>query len=78
MKKTLLFLIKVYQQFSSFWVSKCRFSPSCSAYTYEAIEVHGVIKGSWMGLKRISKCHPFHSGGYDPVSQNFKKKLEVK
>jgi len=45
----------------------CRFYPTCSAYALEAIEVHGAAKGSWLALKRIGKCHPFHPGGYDPV-----------
>jgi uncharacterized protein len=45
----------------------CRFHPTCSQYTYLAIEKYGVIKGSWMGLKRIFRCNPFSAGGYDPV-----------
>jgi len=47
--------------------SACRFTPTCSVYMYEAIEIYGPFKGMWMGLKRIGRCHPMHPGGYDPV-----------
>lgn len=45
----------------------CRFTPTCSEYTYSAIEKYGIFKGSFLGIKRISRCHPYNSGGYDPV-----------
>lgn len=79
LKKALLFLIKGYQKTLSpdhgLWSYRhpygfCRFRPTCSEYTYQSIEQHGVIWGSWQGVKRVIKCNPFNQGGYDPVKQN--------
>ncbi len=70
MKKLLLLLIKGYQILLSPMLPKCcRFYPSCSQYTLEAVERFGVAKGLWLGVKRLLKCHPFHPGGYDPVPE---------
>lgn len=52
---------------SPFMPPSCRYTPTCSEYMIEAIEVHGIFKGTWMGAKRLSRCHPFHEGGFDPV-----------
>jgi uncharacterized protein len=68
MKKLALALIKFYQlTFSQAFPSTCRYLPTCSQYTYEAISKYGFFKGGWMGAKRLSRCHPWHPGGYDPV-----------
>ncbi len=67
-KPVFLALIRFYQKFiSPLLGSNCRYYPSCSHYTYEAIERYGVARGGWMGMRRISRCHPFAKGGFDPV-----------
>jgi len=79
MKKFLLSMIKLYQKTLSCdtgWLSyiyserACRFYPTCSQYTYEAIEKFGIAKGCWLGLKRVLRCHPWNKGGFDPVPKN--------
>lgn len=67
MKKFILFLITIYQKFSRLTPPVCRFYPTCSQYTKEAIMKYGILKGGWLGLKRIFRCHPGNPGGYDPV-----------
>jgi putative membrane protein insertion efficiency factor len=67
MARLLIALIRVYQRWSAFTPPVCRFQPTCSQYTLEAIEKHGVARGLWCGLRRLCRCHPFHPGGYDPV-----------
>ena len=69
MKTVLKFLIKIYALALSPWMGRnCRFHPTCSAYALEAIDEHGALKGSWLAIKRLSKCHPFNkSDPTDPV-----------
>ncbi len=68
MKTLILALIKGYSYaISPFLGQHCRFYPSCSSYALEAIETHGAVKGGWLALRRIGRCHPFHEGGCDPV-----------
>lgn len=67
MKTFFLFLINIYQKFSRLTPPRCRFYPTCSEYTKQAIIKYGVLKGGWLGVKRIVRCHPFNEGGYDPV-----------
>lgn len=68
LKWFLLKSLRFYKRFiSPSLPSACRFTPTCSVYMYEAIEVYGPFKGTWMGTKRIMSCHPMNPGGYDPV-----------
>ena len=60
--------IRLYQRFvSPFLGASCRFYPSCSSYACEALEKHGVLRGGWLSMKRLCRCHPYHTGGIDPV-----------
>ena len=68
----LTFLIRGYQYFISPVVpARCRFYPTCSAYSLEAVHRYGAFRGLWLGLQRLLKCHPWHDGGVDPVPQKY-------
>ena len=68
MKPILLALIRAYRLvLGPWWGRQCRFTPTCSEFALEAIERHGALRGSWLAMRRISRCHPWHAGGFDPV-----------
>lgn len=70
MKNIFLISINFYRKvISPFFPPHCRFYPTCSEYSYQSIRKHGAIKGLWYSLVRISKCHPLHEGGFDPVKK---------
>ncbi|MCU7960676.1 MAG: membrane protein insertion efficiency factor YidD [gamma proteobacterium symbiont of Bathyaustriella thionipta] len=71
MRKILILPIRLYQLLISPWLGNhCRYYPSCSHYAVTSIERFGAIRGSWLALKRLSRCHPWHEGGVDPVPEN--------
>jgi len=66
--KMMVGMISIYKRcISPYMPPSCRFTPTCSTYAIEALQKYGVVKGSWLAIKRILRCHPFHEGGYDPV-----------
>jgi len=68
MIRVLLALLRIYRYLVSPLMGPCcRFHPSCSTYAIEALERHGIVRGSWLALVRLAKCHPWHPGGVDPV-----------
>ncbi len=69
MKRFLIGIIKIYQKIPGPWHNACRYIPTCSNYTIEAIEKYGALKGCFIGLKRILRCNPFGGSGYDPVDK---------
>ena len=71
MQKALIFLIQSYRLYiSPLFLPSCRFQPTCSQYALLAVQRFGAVKGSWLAIKRIGRCHPFNRGGYDPVPDN--------
>ncbi|MEH6557624.1 MAG: membrane protein insertion efficiency factor YidD [Oceanicoccus sp.] len=70
MRRLFISFIQCYRYLiSPLMASHCRFHPSCSSYAIQAIERYGAFKGSWLAIKRLLRCHPFHPGGYDPVPE---------
>jgi putative membrane protein insertion efficiency factor len=68
MTRLMLLVIRAYRYLlSPWWGNQCRFDPTCSEYAMQAIQEHGALRGSWLALRRLGKCHPWHRGGFDPV-----------
>ncbi|HEY9254036.1 MAG TPA: membrane protein insertion efficiency factor YidD [Stenotrophomonas sp.] len=66
----LIALLRVYKRFVSPLLGpRCRFAPSCSEYAMTALAKHGAVRGSWLAVRRLARCHPFHPGGFDPVPE---------
>lgn len=68
MRHVLIFFVRAYQVgLSPLLPPSCRYYPTCSAYAIEALQKHGAMRGGWLAVRRIARCHPFHPGGFDPV-----------
>jgi hypothetical protein len=67
MKTVLIALVRLYRLVPKIGPSPCRFQPTCSTYALEALQRHGALRGSWLTVRRLGRCHPFHAGGFDPV-----------
>jgi uncharacterized protein len=68
MRNVILITLRTYKRWvSPLLPSACRFHPTCSEYMMQAVEAHGVVRGVWLGVRRLCRCHPFHEGGFDPV-----------
>ncbi len=74
MRKLLIQLVRAYRYLlSPLLGNHCRYYPSCSEYALSALEQHGALRGSWMSVRRLARCHPFHTGGFDPVPEKTEK-----
>jgi hypothetical protein len=68
MQQAIIWILRFYKRWiSPLLPSACRYYPTCSEYMQEAVRKHGVVRGVWLGLRRLARCHPFHAGGFDPV-----------
>jgi hypothetical protein len=68
LERPVILAVRAYAWLISPWLGRnCRFEPTCSSYTVAALRRHGLLRGGWLGIRRILRCHPFHPGGHDPV-----------